>query len=79
MYMYQLDGLLDWIGVFTHPREVNGNSGEDRGRGVGIQKQKHFKGSMKLIKIRIFSFRKFSQDVLHIFPGNIYINNKAIL
>ena len=40
--------------MFTHPREVNGNSGEDRGRGVGIQKQKHFKGSMKLIKIRIF-------------------------
>lgn len=24
------------------------------GGGVGIQKQKHFKGSMKLIKIRIF-------------------------
>ena len=24
------------------------------------------------IKIRTFSFRKFSQDVLHIFPGNVW-------
>lgn len=31
--------------------EILGRTG---GGGVGIQKQKHFKGSMKLIKIRIF-------------------------
>ena len=31
------------------------------------------------LKSEFLGLDLFSQDVLHIFPGNVYLNNKAIL